>query len=249
MPRYVGKQLDAKVHLIDANGDPVTGASVTVKVLDPQGRDWDGSWAATYLSDGIYYTSFTPDEGGDWTVIFSCGNPKFTKAVVYHISYPVSFSAPLNGMNQIFPSDTNWYVLFTSYQEDWVQRKLYYFTIKQTNNENAQKTVSVLFNLDSVRSIEMELTLDSGTLYYVVLRHTESSNYTYYVTTAETMFLHLGGQDDNGQQNLAIPLECRNFDVQARIPAPGPGTNQMVQAHIAVSGDYSANQDCIQGAP
>ena len=107
MPRYVGKPLDAKVHVIDANGDPVTGASVSVKVLDPSGQDWDGTWAATYLSDGIYYTQITPDEAGDWTFIFSCSNPKFTKAIVYRVCYPTSYAAPLNGMNQVFPTDTS----------------------------------------------------------------------------------------------------------------------------------------------
>ena len=61
MPRYVNNPLIAKVHVIDANGDPVTGATVSVKVLDPDGQDWDGTWNANYYSDGVYYTEITPD--------------------------------------------------------------------------------------------------------------------------------------------------------------------------------------------
>ena len=244
MPRYVEKPLDAKVHVIDANGDPVTGASVIVKVLDPSGSDWDGTWAATYLSDGIYYTQITPDEAGDWIFIFSCSNPKFTKAIVYRVCYPTSFAAPLNGMNQVFPTDTNWAVLFYPYNEDWIQRKLYQFTIQQSNNENAAKTIEVIFNLDSVRSINMSAELDSGVLYYVQLDISDVENYSYTITPQKTMILRVPGRDDNGTQESSMPLECRNFDVVVRVTGAA-GTNQVIEGNMAVAMDYGHNQSYI----
>ena len=243
MPRYVGKPLDAKVHVIDANGDPVTGASVSVKVLDPSGQDWDGTWAATYLSDGIYYTQITPDEGGDWTFIFSCSNPKFAKTLVYRVCYPTSYAAPLNGMNQVFPTDTSWKVLFTPYDEDWIQRKIYRFTLEQSNDENDPKTIEVIFNLDGVRSINMSATLDSGVVYYVQLELSDT-NYDYELLTQKTMLLKVHGEDDNGTQWSSMPLECRNYDVQVRVTGAA-GTNQKIEGNISVSGDYGPNQSYI----
>jgi hypothetical protein len=237
MPRYVERPIDAKVHVVDANGDPVTGASVSVKVLEPSGQDWDGTWSATYLSDGIYYTQFTPDEAGDWTVIFSCGNPKFTKAIVYRVNFPSSFQAPLNGMNQVAPTDTNWYVLFAQNQEDWVQKKLYCVSLRQTNDENAQKAISVIFNLDNVNSINLDYTFDANTEYYLLLSIDVNGNYSYEWLTSKTLILKAGGQDDNGSQWSSIPLECRVLGLQVSIPG-GPGTNQTVQAHMAVSVDF-----------
>jgi hypothetical protein len=243
MPRYVGKTLDAKVHVIDANGDPVTGASVSVKVLDPSGQDWDGTWSADYLSDGIYYTQITPDKAGDWTFIFSCSNPKFSKVIVYRVCYPTSYSAPLNGMNHVFPSDTSWQVLFMQYNEDWIQRKIYMVTIEQSNNENAAKTIEILFGLDSVRSINMSASLDSGVLYYIMLDIVDE-NYTYTISETKSMFLKVGGQDDNGSQWSSMPLECRNYDVQVRVTGAA-GTNQEIKGHISVSGDYGPNESYI----
>ena len=244
MPRYVGKTLDAKVHVIDANGDPVTGASVFVKVLEPSGQDWDGTWSATYLSDGIYYTQITPDKAGDWTFIFTCANPKLSKTIVYRVCYPTSYSAPLNGMNQVFPTDTDWRVLFTPYNEDWIQRKIYTFMMKQSNNENDPKTIEVIFDLDSVRSINMSATLDSGVLYYVQLEISETTNYTYEFLQEKTMLLKVPGKDDNGPQWSSMPLECRNFDVQVRVTGSA-GTNQMIQGFLAVAMDYGHNQSYI----
>jgi hypothetical protein len=244
MPRYVEKPLDAKVHVIDANGDPVTGASVSVKVLDPSGSDWDGTWAATYLSDGIYYTQITPDEAGDWTFIFSCSNPKFTKAIVYRVCYPTSYAAPLNGMNQVFPVDTSWQILFQPYNEDWIQRKIYMVTIMQSNDETAAKDIEIILNLDGVRSINMSATLDSGVLYYIMLDIADEDNYTYTINTQKTMFLKVGGRDNNGDQWSSMPLECRNYDVQVRVTG-AVGTNQMIQGHISTTQDYSPNQSYI----
>jgi hypothetical protein len=240
MPRYIGRTFDPRVHVIDANGDPVTGATVTVKILKPNGNVWDGTWNATHLSDGIYYTNFTPDEVGDWTVIFSCSNPKFSKAIVYHISYPVSFQFPKTGMNQVFPSDTNWYELFTAYSEDYTQRKLYMASFRQINNENAQKNLSFIFNMDAIRSMNLEGTFDSGVIYYLVLELTQEGDYTYFWTQNKSFLLQSYGQDDNGTQNMTTPLECRNFDIQVRIPSPGPGTNQEIRGWLAVTVDNSS---------
>ena len=229
--------------MIDANGDPVTGATVSVKVLDPAGQDWDGTWNATYLQRRHLLHQITPDEAGDWTFIFSCSNPKFAKTLVYRVCYPTSYAAPLNGMNHVFPTDTSWQVLFTPYNEDWIQRKIYRFTIEQRNDENDPKTIEIIFNLDSVRSINMSATLDSGVVYFVQLELSDT-NYDYELLTQKTMLLKVHGEDDNGTQWSSMPLECRNYDVQVRVTGAA-GTNQEIEGNISASGDYGPNQSYI----
>ena len=103
MPRYVGKTLDPESTRHRRQRRPRHRSYSDSEDSQAQRQDWDGTWNATHLSDGIYYTKFTPDEAGDWTFIFSCSNPKFAKAIVYHISYPVSFQFPKTGMNSGFP--------------------------------------------------------------------------------------------------------------------------------------------------
>jgi hypothetical protein len=90
----------------------------------------------------------------------------------------------------------------------------------------------------------MSANLDSGVLYYIMLDIDETANYTYTITTQKTMFLKVGGRDDNGEQWSSMPLECRNYDVQVRVTGAA-GTNQMIQGHISVAMDYGHNQSYI----
>ena len=84
MPRYVGKPLDAKVHVIDANGDPVTSAAVSWKVYDDEDAGFS-SGTMTHFADGIYTCTWTPNAVGEWTAQCYSSNPKFRKSFTYYV--------------------------------------------------------------------------------------------------------------------------------------------------------------------
>ena len=242
MPRYVGNNLIAKVHVVDANGDPVTGATVNVRFLTPYGVDWDGEWSADNLGYGVYGIQIQPDQSGDWTAIFSCANPKFSKAIIYHVNYPHSFQAPLTGMNNIVDPTVGWHVLFQQFNEDYVQRKIYFINLIQTNNENASKFVDILFNLDSVMSInKVNFELESGVEYFFQLIPA-NANYDFELVSSKRLLLRTWGQDDNGNQEMGMPLECRNYSLQLYLRTE-PGTSQAYEARIMVARDYGAQED------
>ena len=159
MPRYVNNPLIAKVHVIDANGDPVTGATVSVKVLDPAGQDWDGTWNANYYSDGVYYTEITPDESGDWTFIFTCSNPKFSKAIVFCISdLDVFLEKPAKRLDLTPPVQSQWY---TVCDLEGIL-KVYKFGLSQVNDGAAVKNFSVRITVDGRAMVEAGVDANSG---------------------------------------------------------------------------------------
>ena len=67
MTRLVNQEIETKVQVIDANGDPVTGAVVSYKVLDEADVSFV-TGAMTHVGDGIYSCTWEPDEKGEWTV-------------------------------------------------------------------------------------------------------------------------------------------------------------------------------------
>jgi YtkA-like len=218
MPRYVNNPLIAKVHVIDANGDPVTGATVQVKVLDPNGQDWDGTWNANYYSDGVYYTEITPDESGDWTFIFTCSNPKFSKAIVFYISdLDVFLEKPAKRLDLTPPVQSQWYTVCDL--EGML--KVYKFGLSQVNDGAAMKNFSVRITVDGRAMVEAGVDANSGNGY----SFTQNGDVTSYAvdTTDESLFGYYSYAGVT--QPKTFPQECKSVKIEVCMNSAA-GSNQ-----------------------
>ena len=238
MPRYVGKPLIAKVHVIDANGDPVTGATVQVKVLDPAGQDWDGTWNANYYSDGVYYTEITPDESGDWTFIFTCSNPKFSKAIVYHVNPADAWKVqPYKYLYLEPPTQNQWFDVCD------IEGTLRIFTVSfwQSNGESNNKEVELQVSIDNGEWMSTGRTLpnsEGNTLF------TPPSGTSIEVDTTGEALFGLYAFAGILPEPKNIPRECSRLRVQARMTSAN-GTNQNfgVDVSFEAKGDVTDNLD------
>ena len=123
-------------------------------------------------------------------------------------------------------------------------------SFRQTNNENAQKNLSFIFNMDAIRSMNLEGTFDSRS--HLLSRPRIDSGRRlplYFWTQTKSFLLQSYGQDGNGTQNMTTLLECRNFDIQVRMHSPGPGTNQEIRGWLAVTVDNSSQGGSYIGDP
>ena len=244
MPRYVGKPLIAKVHVVDSNGDPVTGATVSYRIY--HFGEVEESGTMTHSENGLYQFTWVPTNYGPWTFEAYCTNPQFRKTYLYHVEEKQPYQAPLTGTNsQLNPVQNTWYVFMPQQSELSDQRKLYYVFVSQTNNEAAAKDVELIFDIDNVRSINMSATLESGTKYYIQIACDANSNYTYEFVIHKAMVLEtVSKNDDSGDIIIGgMPLECVDFVLQMRMTS-APGTGQRMDAWSTMSicrvgsGDY-----------
>ena len=235
MTRYVNQTIASMVQVVDSNGDPVTGATVNYRLY--QFGEQEDSGTMTHKENGLYVAYWYPQGSGPWTFEAYCTSPKFRKTLLYHVEYKQPFQAPLMGTNsQINPVQGSWYALLPQQSDVSNQAKLYYVIVSQTNNENAAKDVEIIFDIDNVRSINMNATLDSGTKYYIQIACDTNSNYTYEFVTYKAMVLQtLSKNDDNSDIIIGgMPLECADFALQMRMTS-APGTSQRIDAWSCMS--------------
>jgi len=82
----VNETITAAIILIDSNGDPVTGATVTAK-YGKKGTAFS-SWSTATVTEeggGIYRADFTPNSSGHWGVRFDCTTPNYTGAKFFPV--------------------------------------------------------------------------------------------------------------------------------------------------------------------
>jgi hypothetical protein len=234
MPRYVNQQIDARIQLIDINSDPVTGATVTITVLDEQGNNWDGTWNCAYLSEGVYHATFTPEREGDWTAIFKCGNPKFSKAIVYHVSDVASPELEWH------PVPTQIQVGNPPVQNDWItvcdltgNIKLLFCHIFQVNGETATKNIEYEIT-DDVSTITGSVSgMENGTIYNLIQE--QEHQWSFSLGGGQHMLpCAYRGYDtiDGNEQVLCTEnIQVTRFKLRMRITSV-PGTNQNITGSV-----------------
>ena len=147
MPRPINTQIDVRVQVIDANSDPVTGATVQIKVLMPNGDDWDGSWNMIHLGDGVYASDFTPDSPGTWVAQCFSANPKFRKSFVYVVDVSGEWIQQAYFAQDIInPTVGDWVTVI----DDNIGTQLQNFIAGQNNDEAASKLMRVELTMDNL---------------------------------------------------------------------------------------------------
>lgn len=85
MPYYKDRAITAFILLLDTDGDPATGATVTAQVYDEAYGAFSNPTVTEISTSGIYRASFTPDAEGFWTIVFDCADPNVTAPMVYRV--------------------------------------------------------------------------------------------------------------------------------------------------------------------
>ena len=153
MTRLVNREIETKVQVIDTNGDPVTGAVVSYKVLDEADVSFV-TGAMTHVGDGIYSCTWEPDEEGEWTIECYSSNPKLKKSFTYHVeTTPQAWWKNCWRKSGGYSMQTNnptleGYLTAIDISDGVTGVKLDYIWINQSNNESAAKNVAVEITLD-----------------------------------------------------------------------------------------------------
>ena len=71
--------------LLDTDGDPATGATVTCQVYDEAHAAFSNPTVNEISTSGVYHADFTPDAEGYWSVVFDCADPNVSAPMAFRV--------------------------------------------------------------------------------------------------------------------------------------------------------------------
>lgn len=83
--KKVNEEIIAGVIVLNANGEPATGATVTAEVFDEGYLSFSEPTVSEIGATGVFYASFTPDAEGLWTILFDCASPNMTRSYSWYV--------------------------------------------------------------------------------------------------------------------------------------------------------------------
>ena len=141
MTRYVGTNIEVYTQVVDSNGAPVTGATLSYNVIFD--GESTGSGTMQHVADGIYVGDFTPAEAGEYAFEVYNEALGFRKTYSYHaenMPADLNLVQQISNGNQIInPNQNQWYNVITENGG----LEVYSVSFYQLNNEAAAKDIEV----------------------------------------------------------------------------------------------------------
>jgi len=81
----INESVEFKLYLLNTDGQPATGATVTSTVYDESDSSFNNPSVTEIGSTGLYTAAFTPDAAGEWTIVFACSSPVARRAYTIQV--------------------------------------------------------------------------------------------------------------------------------------------------------------------
>ena len=238
MVKPLNTSIPVRVQVIDANSDPVTGATVQIKVIMPNGSDWDGTWSMTHLGDGIYAAEFEPDVEGVWVAQCFSANPKFRKSFTYTVGYDGWVQQSYVWSVQSNPTQDVWITIIDESCGTIPQA----INFAQDNEDSTQKFCRIEVTMDNVvmegyyNLYPHEHTVEPGAILALYYANTGGPNNTPGIAThpndqSRGAWGQSMGDSSQSEADFAVQPEagCKHFMIRVKLVSAA-GTNQTIVA-------------------